>query len=122
MPPFLHAIDGSPFIMADRGTLLNFSGRRATEITSWPGGEAMEVEGKFTVKKREDGRFEVSFEPKEEEKAPKRARSFSGYDGRRRYLLDVGVQSEKIPSVQELQAGRSITISDIKVDSSRIAA
>jgi hypothetical protein len=82
----------------------------------------MEVEGKFTVKKREDGRFDVSFEPKEEGKAPKRARSFSGYDGMRRYLLDIGVKADKIPSMQELQAGRSVSISDVKVESSRIAA
>ncbi|MGQ0694723.1 MAG: hypothetical protein ACT4OL_04005 [Nitrospiraceae bacterium] len=82
----------------------------------------MEVEGKFTVRKQEDGRFDVSFDPKEKGTAVRRSRSFSGYDGMRRSLLDVGVKSEKIPSVQELQAGRSITISDIKVDSSRIAA
>jgi hypothetical protein len=82
----------------------------------------MEVEGKFTLKKREDGRFDVSFEPKEEGKAPKRSRSFSGYDGMRRYLLDVGVTSDKIPLVQELRAGRSVSISDVKVEPSRIAA
>lgn len=82
----------------------------------------MEVEGKFTVKKREDGRFDVSFEPKEEGKAPKRSRSFSSYDGMRRYLLDVGVKADKIPSVQELQAARSVGISDVKVESNRIAA
>ncbi len=82
----------------------------------------MEVEGKFTVKKREHGRFDVGFEPKEEGKAPKRSRSFSSYDGMRRYLLDVGVKSDKIPSVQELRAARSVSISDIKVESSRIAA
>lgn len=82
----------------------------------------MEVEGKFTVKKREDGRFEATFEPKEEGKAPRRSRGFSSYDGMRRYLLDVGVKSDKLPASQELHPGRSVTISDVKVESSRIAA
>ncbi|HXF91423.1 MAG TPA: hypothetical protein VNK46_01605 [Nitrospiraceae bacterium] len=82
----------------------------------------MEIEGKFTLKKREDGRFDVSFEPKEEGKAPKRSRSFSSYDGMRRYLLDVGVKSDKIPALQELRPGQTTSISDVKVESSRIAA
>ncbi|MEW6247309.1 MAG: hypothetical protein AB1555_11460 [Nitrospirota bacterium] len=82
----------------------------------------MEVEGKFTLKKREDGRFDVSFEPKEEGKAPKRSRSFSSYDGMRRYLLDLGVKSDKIPALEELRPGRTTSISDVKVESSRIAA
>lgn len=82
----------------------------------------MEVEGKFTVKKREDGRFDVSFEPKEEGKAPKRSRGFSSYDGMRRYLLDLGVTSDKIPALLELHPGRSVSISDVKVESARIAA
>lgn len=82
----------------------------------------MEVEGKFTMKKREDGRFDVSFESKEGGKAAKQSRSFSSYDGMRRYLLDVGVKADKIPSVQELQAARSVSIGDVKVESNRIAA
>ncbi|MCP9450762.1 MAG: hypothetical protein NNA21_11965 [Nitrospira sp.] len=82
----------------------------------------MEIEGKFTVKKREDGRFDVSFEPKEEGKAPKRSQGFSSYDGMRRYLLDMGVKADKIPALSELQPGRSVSISDVKVESSRIAA
>ncbi len=82
----------------------------------------MEIEGKFTLKKREDGRFDVSFEPKEEGKAPKRSRSFSSYDGMRRYLLDVGVKSDKIPALQELRPGQTTSISDVKVESSQIAA
>ncbi len=82
----------------------------------------MEIEGKFTLKKREDGRFDVSFEPKEEGKAPKRSRSFSSYDGMRRYLLDVGVKSDKIPALQELRPGQTTSISDVKVESSLIAA
>jgi hypothetical protein len=82
----------------------------------------MEIEGSFKIRKREDGRFDVSFEPKEQGTAVRRSRSFSGYDGMRRYLLDVGVKADKIPAVQELQAGRSVSISDVKVESSRIAA
>ena len=82
----------------------------------------MEIEGTFKIRKREDGRFEVGFNPKEQGMVMRRSRSFSGYDGMRRYLLDVGVKSDKIPSVQDLQTGRSVTISDIKVDSNRIAA
>ncbi|GIW54555.1 MAG: hypothetical protein KatS3mg082_0959 [Nitrospiraceae bacterium] len=82
----------------------------------------MEIEGKFTVKKREDGRFDVSFEPKEEGQAPKRSRSFSSYDGMRRYLLDLGVKSDKIPALPELRSGQTTSISDVKVESSRIAA
>ena len=82
----------------------------------------MEIEGKFTVKKREDGRFDVSFEPKEEGKAPRRSRSFSSYDGMRRYLLEMGVKQDKLPATQELHPGRTVTISDVKVESSRIAA
>jgi hypothetical protein len=82
----------------------------------------MEVEGTFKIRKREEGPFEVSFEPKEAERAPKRSRSFSAYDGMRRYLLDVGVKSEKIPAVQELRPGKTVSISDVKVEASRIAA
>lgn len=82
----------------------------------------MEIEGTFKIRKREDGRFDASFEPKEEGKSPKRSRTFSSYDGMRRYLLDLGVKSDKIPAVHELQPGRSVSISDVKVESSRIAA
>jgi hypothetical protein len=82
----------------------------------------MEVEGKFTVRKREEGRFDVSFEPKEEGTAPKRSRSFTSYDGMRRYLLDLGVKSDKIPALPELHPGRPVSISDVKVESARLAA
>jgi hypothetical protein len=82
----------------------------------------MEVEGTFKIRKREQGSFEASFEPKEIDKAPKRSRSFSSYDGMRRYLLDLGIKSEKIPALEELRAGRTVSISDVKVESSRIAA
>lgn len=82
----------------------------------------MEIEGSFKIRERQNSRFDVSFDPKEQGTAVRRSRSFSGYNGMRRYLLDDGVQSDTTPSVQELQTGRSITISDIKVDSSRMAA
>ncbi len=82
----------------------------------------MEVEGKFIVRKREDGRFDVTFEPKEQATIQKRSRSFSSYDGMRRYLLDLGVKSDKIPALQELRPGRTTSISDVKVESSRVAA
>jgi hypothetical protein len=65
----------------------------------------MEIEGKFTLKKREDGRFDVSFEPKEEGKAPKRSRSFSSYDGMRRYLLEVGVRPPVSATSRSNRAG-----------------
>jgi hypothetical protein len=52
----------------------------------------MEVEGTFKIRKREEGPFDVSFEPKEQAGAPRRSRSFSGYDGMRRYLQGVGVK------------------------------
>jgi hypothetical protein len=83
---------------------------------------AMEVEGSFKIRKREQGSFEASFEPKETDKAPKRSRSFSTYDGMRRYLLDLGVKADKIPSLEELRPGRTVSISDVKVESSLIAA
>lgn len=82
----------------------------------------MEIEGTFKIRKREDGRFDASFEPKEEGKSPKRSRSFSSYDGMRRYLMDAGVKPDKIPAAPELRPGRSVSISDVKVESSRIAA
>jgi hypothetical protein len=82
----------------------------------------MEIEGTFKIRKRAGGRLDVGFDPKEHGTPVRRSRGFSGNDGMRRYLLDVGVKSDKIPTVQELQAGRSVTITDIKVDSSRIAA
>jgi hypothetical protein len=82
----------------------------------------MEIEGKFTVLKREDGRFDVSFEPKEEGKAPRRSRSFSSYGGMRRYLLDLGVKQDKVPATHELQPGRTVSISDVTVESDRVAA
>jgi hypothetical protein len=82
----------------------------------------MEVEGKFTLRKREDGRFDVSFEPNEEGQASRRSRSFSGYDGMRRYLLDMGVKQDKIPAAPELRPGKTVSIKEVKVESSRIAA
>ena len=82
----------------------------------------MEVEGTFKIRKREDGRFDVNFDPKEQGTALRRSRGFSSYDGMRRYLVDVGIKSEKIPAMQELQTGRSVSIGDVKVESSRIAA
>jgi hypothetical protein len=82
----------------------------------------MEVEGIFKIRKREQGSFEASFEPKEDGQAPKRSRSFSSYDGMRRYLLDLGIKSDKIPAAEELRPGRTVSIGDVKVESSRIAA
>lgn len=82
----------------------------------------MEVEGTFKVRKRTQGSFEASFEPKEEGKAPKRSRSFSSYDGMRRYLLDMGVKGDKIPSAEELRPEKTVSISDVKVEASRLAA
>lgn len=82
----------------------------------------MEVEGTVKVRKRQEGPLEVSFEPKDSAAAPRRSRSFSSYDGMRRYLLDMGMKQDKIPAAQELRPGKTVTISEVKVDSSRIAA
>jgi len=82
----------------------------------------MELEGTFRIRKREEGPFEVSFEPKEAGSAPKRSRRFSTYDGMRRYLGDVGVKADKIPAAQELRPGRTVSISDVKVEAGRFAA
>ena len=82
----------------------------------------MEVEGTCKIRKREQGSFEVTFEPKETGSAPRRSRSLSTYDGMRRYLLDLGVKSDKVPVSQELRPGNTISVSDVKVESSRIAA
>jgi len=40
----------------------------------------------------------------------------------RRYLLDLGVKSGKVPVSQELRPGNTVSVSDVKVESSRIAA
>jgi hypothetical protein len=80
----------------------------------------MEVEGTVKIKKREQGPFECSFEPKETS-APRRSRSFSSYDGMRRYLLDLGVKSDKLPDVQELRPGKTVSI-EVRVEASRIAS
>lgn len=82
----------------------------------------MEVEGTVKIRKGEQGHFEFSFEPKETGSVPKRSRSFSTYDGMRRYLLDLGVKPDKVPVVQELRPGKTVSISDVKVESSRIAS
>ena len=82
----------------------------------------MEVEDTCKIRKRKQGSFEVTFEPKETGSAPRRSRSFSTYDGMRRYLLDLGVKSDKVPVSQELRPGNTISLSDVKVESSRIAA
>lgn len=82
----------------------------------------MEVEGIVKIRKRAEGSFEVSFEPKETGSAPKRSRNFSMYDGMRRYLLDLGVKPDKVPVAQELRPGKTISISDVKVESGRLAA
>lgn len=58
----------------------------------------MELEGMFKIRRREEGPFDVSCEPNEEAKAPRRSRSFSSYDGMRRYLLDIGVTQDSIPA------------------------
>ena len=54
--------------------------------------------------------------------APRRSRSFSTYDGMRRYLLDLGVKSDKVPVSQELWPGTVVRVNDVKVEPSRIAA
>lgn len=76
----------------------------------------MEFEGSVKIRKREDGQIEVKFEPKEPKEGAGRTKRFSTYDGMRRYLTEVGVKGEKIPAAQELRPGKSVTISDVKVD------
>jgi len=40
----------------------------------------------------------------------------------RRYLLDLGVKSDKVPVSQELWPGTVVRVNDVKVEPSRIAA
>lgn len=78
----------------------------------------METEGTFKIRKREDGRIEVTFAPKDA--ATGRTRRFPTYDGMRRFLTDAGVKQDKIPAYHELRPNASASIPDVKVDPERI--
>lgn len=80
----------------------------------------MEVEGSFTIRKREDGHIEVKFEPKEASQGTGRTKRFPTYDGMRRFLTDAGVTQDKLPAAQELRPNKSLSIAEVKVDRERV--